>query len=146
MPAQPHYPDASESSELVSPMISFRQSQTAPHIVVEAEGTISGADVRRELAPLRDVLKSIEPGFTVMALYPDLVMLQSDAIGALFYYIARVFDAEPGLFLMVDGGRSPHPGLRAFVEQLGVEGQVRFAETIEDARRIINNREAGRSS
>ncbi|PEN13130.1 hypothetical protein CRI94_10800 [Longibacter salinarum] len=121
-------------------MISLRHSKTSPEIVVEAEGSVSGADVRRELAPMRDLLEDIEPGFVLMTVYPNLVMLQPDAIGALFYYVARVFDANPGLFILVDGGRSPHPGLRSFVQQLGIKGQVEFAATVEEAELIIERR------
>jgi len=119
-------------------MITYRQSNEPPHLVVEASGSISGAEVRRALNPVRERLDEIEPGFVMMALYPDLVMFKSDAVEALFYYIARVFDAEPGLFIMVDGNQSPHPGLRAFVEQLGESDQVQFVETADDAQALIN--------
>ena len=74
----------------------------------------------------------------MMALYPNLVMFKSDAVESLFYYIARVFEADPGLFIMVDGNQSPHPGLRTFVEQLGESDQVQFAETRDDAQSLIN--------
>jgi hypothetical protein len=128
---------AQEPQQVVVSMISLRQSSEPPQILVEAAGSVSGAEVRRELAPLRDFLKTLEPGFTVMAVYPDLVMLKNDAVESLFYFIARIFDAEPGRFLMVDGGRSPYPGLRAFIEQLGTDGQVIFTETVEEARAIM---------
>jgi hypothetical protein len=65
-------------------------------------------------------------------------MFKSDAVETLFYYIARVFESEPGLFIMVDGNQSPHPGLRAFVEQLGESGQVEFVETTDDAQALID--------
>jgi hypothetical protein len=119
-------------------MITYRQSAEPPHILVEASGSISGAEVRRALDPMRERLDTIEPGFVIMALYPDLVMFKSDAVETLFYYIARVFESEPGLFIMVDGNQSPHPGLRAFVEQLGESGQVEFVETTDDAQALID--------
>jgi len=127
-------------------MISYRHSTTAPHILVRASGSVSGAEVRQELAPLREHLESMEPGFTVLAVYPELVMLKPDAVGALFYYIARLFDAEPKHFIMVDGGQSPHPGLRAFVQQLGVEGQLQFIETLEKAEAFIRASEASKEN
>lgn len=119
-------------------MITYRQSNEPPHLVVEASGSISGAEVRRALNPMRERLNTIEPGFVIMALYPNLVMFKSDAVEALFYYIARVFDSEPGLFIMVDGNQSPHPGLRTFVEQLGESGQVEFVKTKDDAQALID--------
>lgn len=122
----------------ISPMITYRESSKPPHIIVKASGSISGAEVRRALRPMRERLNTIEPGFVMMALYPNLVMFKSDAVESLFYYIARVFESDPGLFIMVDGNRSPHPGLRAFVEQLGQSDQVQFVETRDDAQPLIN--------
>jgi len=119
-------------------MITYHPSDTPPHIVVEAEGFLSGPEVRRVLAPMKDHLRALEPGFVIMALYPDLVMLKGEAIETLFYYIARVFDADPGLFVMVDGNHSPHPGLRAFVEQLGEENQVQFVAAREEGEALID--------
>lgn len=119
-------------------MITYRESHEPPHLIVEASGSISGAEVRRALDPMRERLDTINPGFVMMALYPNLVMFKSDAVESLFYYIARVFDADPGLFIMVDGNQSPHPGLRAFVEQLGESDQVQFVETRGDAQAMVN--------
>lgn len=119
-------------------MITYHPSDIPPQIVVEAEGSLSGPEVRRVLAPMHDQLRELQPGFVIIALYPDLVMLKGDAIEALFYYIARVFDADPGLFVMVDGNHSPHPGLRAFVEQLSEENQVQFVATREEGEALID--------
>lgn len=118
-------------------MIRYRASDTPPHIIVEAEGKVSGSEVRRELSTLRRDVEALEPGFVVLAVYPDLVLLKAGAVGPLFYYIARIFDNDPGLFLLVDGGQSPHPGLRSFVTTLGLHDQVRFAATRDEADAII---------
>lgn len=120
-------------------MIRYRASDTPPHITVEARGEVSGAEVRRELSNLRRDLEALEPGFVVLALYPELILLKAGAVGPLFYYIARVFDNDPGLFVMVDGGQSPHPGLRSFVTTLGLTDQVRFAATRDEADAIIRD-------
>jgi hypothetical protein len=42
-------------------------------------------------------------------------------------------DANPGLCVFVDGGQSPHPGLRAFIHQIELGDQVAFVRTREAA-------------
>lgn len=110
-------------------MIRFHTQQHAPHLIIELEGEVSGGEVRRELAELPDVLASLPNRFIVMAVYPDVVLFKANAIGPLFYYVTHIFDADPAHVVFVDGGKSPHPGLRAFVERVGVDDQITFVPT-----------------
>jgi hypothetical protein len=114
-------------------MIRYRTQGRAPHLLFELEGRVTGTDVRRELADLPQVLASLPTDFVVLAVYPDVILFEADAIGPLFYFTTHIFDAEPGLCVFVDGGRPPHPGLRAFIEKIGLDDQVAFVLTRAEA-------------
>ena len=114
-------------------MIRYRTQPDAPHLVIELDDTVSGDDVRRELADLPEVLEALPDDFVMTAVYPDLTLLRFDAVGALFYYVAHIFDADPGLCVFVDGGQPHHPGLRAFIKKVGLDDQVAFVPTREEA-------------
>lgn len=114
-------------------MVRYRTQSEAPHLVIELDDTVSGEEVRRELADLPDTLSTLPDGFVMTAAYPDLTLLKFDAVGALFYFVAHIFDADPGLCVFVDGGQPHHPGLRAFIKKVGLDDQVAFVPTREDA-------------
>jgi hypothetical protein len=114
-------------------MVRYRTQSRAPHLLIELSGEVSGEEVRRELADLPDALASLPPDFVALAEYPAVILFKANAVGPLFYFVTHIFDAEPGLFVFVDGGQSPHPGLRAFVEQIGLDDQVAFVRTREEA-------------
>lgn len=114
-------------------MIRYRTQERAPHLVFELGGKVAGKDVRRELADLPDVLASLPKNFVMLAVYPEVILFEADAIGPLFYFITHIFDVDPGLCVFVDGGKSPHPGLRAFIEKIGLDDQVAFVPTEEEA-------------
>jgi len=114
-------------------MIRYRTQSEAPHLVIELGDTVSRPEVRRELGELSEDLRVLPDAFVMMAVYPDLALLKFDAVGALFYFVAQIFDADPGLCVFVDGGRTHHPGLRTFIEQVGLDDQVVFVPTNEAA-------------
>jgi hypothetical protein len=114
-------------------MIRYRTQSRAPHLLVELDGTVAGDQVRRAFRDLPDALSRLPAQFVMLASYPDLLLLESDAVGPLFYFVTHIFDADPGLCVFVDGGRSPHPGLRAFIERIGLDDQVHFVETPAEA-------------
>jgi hypothetical protein len=114
-------------------MIRYRTQSDAPHLVIELDDTVSGEEVRRELADLPGTLQTLPDGFVMTAIYPDLTLLRFDAVGALFYYVAHIFDAAPGLCVFMDGGQPHHPGLRAFIKKVGLDDQVAFVPTPEEA-------------
>jgi hypothetical protein len=114
-------------------MIRYRTQERAPHLLFELEGKVAGREVRRELADLPETLASLPPGFVVLAAYPDVILFEADAIGPLFYFITHIFEADPGLCVFVDGGKSPHPGLRTFIEKIGLDDQVVFVPTQKEA-------------
>jgi hypothetical protein len=114
-------------------MVRYRTQPEAPHLVIELDGSVSGEEVRRELAALPDDLSRLPEGFVAVAAYPDLSLFKAGAVGPLFYYVAHLFDADPGLCVFVDGGQTHHPGLRAFIEQIGIDDQVAFVPTREAA-------------
>lgn len=112
-------------------MVRFHTQRRAPHLVIELSGQVSGPKVRSELQDLPDTLSSLPPQFVALALYPNLTVLDADAVGPLFYFVAHLFDADPGLCVFVDGGRAHHPGLREFINQVGLKDQTVFAPTEE---------------
>lgn len=114
-------------------MIRYRTRSTAPHIRIELADTVSGTEVRRELDALPDDLATMPDGFVAMAVWSELALIRESALGPLFYYVTALLYADPGLFVLVDGGRSPHPGLRSFIEQVGVDDQVTFVASREQA-------------
>jgi len=114
-------------------MIRYRTQPDVPHLVIELDDTVSGEAARRELADLPEALQTLPDGFVMTAVYPDLTLLRFDAVGALFYFVAHVFDADPGLCVFVDGGQPHHPGLRAFIKKVGLDEQVAFVPTREEA-------------
>ena len=118
-------------------MIRYSTHPDAPHLVVELEGTISGATVKKELRTLPDDLASMPDQFVMLALYPDAGLVEAEALRPLFYLVAQVFEADPHLCVFVDGGHSPHPGLRSFINQIGLDGQVAFVRTKADAEKRI---------
>lgn len=114
-------------------MIRYRTQQEAPHLLIEIDDVVSGAEVRRDLDGLPEALQPLPEGFVALVVHPDVTLFKADAIGSLFYFVAHLFDADPGLCVFVDGGQSPHPGLRAFIEQIGLDDQVAFVPTREAA-------------
>jgi len=116
-----------------SSMVRFRTQQRAPHLSIELEGTVSGNDVRTAFANLPQVLRSLPDDFVALIEYPDVAYFKADAVGPLFYYVTHLFEADPGLCVFVDGGRSPHPGLRAFIKEIGLENQTVFVPTRNEA-------------
>jgi hypothetical protein len=114
-------------------MIRYRTQSRAPHLFIELEGTVDGEQVRHAFRDLPDALSRLPAQFVMLASYPDLLLLEADAVGPLFYFVTHIFDADPGLCVFVDGGRSPHPGLRAFIERIGLDDQVHFVETPAEA-------------
>lgn len=103
--------------------------ERAPQLVIELDGRVSGSEVRRGLADLPETLAALPSHFVALIVYPDVILFEAEAVGPLFYFVAHLFDADPGLCVFVDGGRSPHPGLRAFIEQIGLTDQVAFVPT-----------------
>jgi hypothetical protein len=118
-------------------MVHFRTQRQPPHLVIELQGEVSGNSVRRELTDLPSALSALPPNFVVMALYPHLTRVGDDAAGPLFYFVAHLFDADPGFCAFVDGAESPHPGLRSFIQRVAREDQVVFVPTEAEAQRRI---------
>ena len=114
-------------------MIRYGTHEDPPHLRIELDGHVAGANVRRTFADLPAALAALPSGFVAQVAYPDVVLFEADAIGPLFYYVTHLFDADPAFCVFVDGGSSPHPGLRAFVERLGLTDQVCFVPTREAA-------------
>jgi hypothetical protein len=114
-------------------MIRYRTQDDAPHLLIELDETVSGSEVRRELADLPDDLQALPLHFVALVVYPDVTLFKANAVGPLFYYVAHLFDADPGLCVFVDGGRSPHPGLRTFIDQIGLDDPVAFVRTQAEA-------------
>lgn len=114
-------------------MVHFRTQRQVPHLVIELSGVVSGESVRQELNDLPAVLSTLPPNFVMMVVYPNLTRVENDAVGALFYFVAHLFDADPGLCTFVDGGKSPHPGLRAFIERVARTDQIVFVPTQTEA-------------
>jgi hypothetical protein len=118
-------------------MIRYRTSTEPPHVVVEGAGVIRGDEVRRELANFIADLRAQPDGFVLLAEYPDLILIEPDAVEPLFYYIAHVFDADLGMAVFVTGGEQKHPGLREFMQRLGVGGQLHVVDTRDEADALI---------
>ena len=118
-------------------MARYRTQERAPHLLIELEGRVSGNAVREAFADLPDTLAALPSDFVVRVDYPDVILFEAEAIGPLFYFVTHLFDADPALCVFVDGGRSPHPGLRTFIEQIGLTDQVSFVPTQEAAEQRI---------
>lgn len=114
-------------------MIRYRTSDRAPHLVIELEGTIDEEEIHRTFTALPSTLSSLPAGFVLLTTYVDVVLFQAHALGPLFYNIVRIFDADPQLCVFVDGTNSPYPGLRQFIEQVGLADQVAFVPSRADA-------------
>lgn len=114
-------------------MVRYRTQERAPHLIIDLKGRVSGSAVRRAFADLPETLSSLPAGFVVRIAYPDVILFEAEAIGPLFYFVTHLFDANPGLCVFLNGGASPHPGLRSFVEQIGLTDQVCFVPTREAA-------------
>jgi hypothetical protein len=114
-------------------MVCYRTQERAPHLLIELEGRVSGSAVRQAFADLPGTLAGLPSDFVALIDYPDVILFEAEAIGPLFYFVTHLFEADPGLCVFVDGGRSPHPGLRAFIEQIGLTDQVAFVPTREAA-------------
>jgi hypothetical protein len=100
-------------------MIRYHTQPEAPHLLVELDGAVAGAEVREEVADLTDALSTLPDDLVMLATYPTVTLFKPDA--------------NPGLCVFVDGGQSPHPGLRAFIHQIELGDQVAFVRTREAA-------------
>lgn len=114
-------------------MIRLRTQQRAPHLVIELNDTVSGHDVRQELTNLPELLSTLPARFVALIVYSEVHFFEAETVGPLFYYVTHLFDADPGLCVFVDGGRSPHPGLRSFIHQIGLKDQSVFVPTRNEA-------------
>jgi hypothetical protein len=101
-------------------------------------GRVDGDGVCDGLRSLPDDVDALPSSFVVSALYPDVVYFAPDALAPLYYYAAVIADAQPGLFVLVNGSRSPAPELRAFIRRILPGGRVRLASTVEKAGRIVD--------
>lgn len=119
------------------PVIDYRTQEHAPHLLIELGGRISGNSVRRKFSDLPEVLASLPSHFVALVVYKDVLLFTTDAMGPLFYFITHLFDADPGLCVFVDDDTPTHPGLRSFIEQVGLDGQVSFLPTLEEANEQI---------
>lgn len=118
-------------------MIRYRTSTEPPHVVVEGAGVITGDEVRRELANFIADLRQQPDDFILLAEYPNLILIEPDAVEPLFYYIAHVFDANLGMAVFVTGGEQKHPGLREFMKRLDVEQRLHVVDTRAEADALI---------
>lgn len=127
-------------------MIRYRVTSTVPEVVVHASGVVTADSLRHAFGTFPDDLRALDPGFVLVVHHPALVMFETEAMGLLFTLIARVFDAEPGLVVFVDGGRTLNAGLRSFIERLDTEGRARFVPTKGEADRLVRRFGRGRPS
>lgn len=126
-------------------MIQYHIQSTAPHLRVELAGTLSEEDVARELGPLPDDLATVPENFVGLIVYPELRHIEEPAVGPMFYAATHLLHARPSFCVFVNGGHSPHPGLREYIERLCRNGQVVFVETEADAERHIAQHQTSRS-
>lgn len=118
-------------------MVAYRTQKTAPHLYVRAEGTVTLDEVERDLAGLDEALQKLPRGYALMMEYTELRTIAVEAVDRFYYYAAQAFEAEPGLFIMVSGGRTVHPGLREFVLRLDTENVVHIVDDRAEADRLI---------
>ena len=114
-------------------VIHFHTADEAPHLVIEMSGPMTRDAVCLGFDRFLTVLASLPPQFVMLATYPDVARIDPDAVGPLFSVVVRLFDADPGLCVFVDGGKSLHPGLRDFIIRVGGESQVAFVPTVAEA-------------
>jgi hypothetical protein len=114
-------------------VIHFHTSEEAPHLVIEMSGPMTRDAVCLGFDRFLTVLGSLPPQFVMLATYPDVPRIDPDAVGPLFSVVVRLFDADPGLCVFVNGGKSLHPGLRHFITRVGGESQVAFVPTVAEA-------------
>jgi hypothetical protein len=114
-------------------VIHFHTADEAPHLVIEMSGPMTRDAVCLGFDRFLTVLGSLPPQFVMLATYPDVARIDPDAVGPLFSVVVRLFDADPGLCVFVDGGKSLHPGLRDFIIRVGGESQVAFVPTVAEA-------------
>jgi hypothetical protein len=123
-------------------MIQYHLQSTAPHLRVDLAGTVSGDEVARELAPLPNDLATVPEGFMALIVYPDLHLIEEEAVGFLYNAVTYLLHARPARCVFVNGGYHPHPGLRKYIEQLARDGQVVFVATEADAKQHIEQHSA----
>lgn len=114
-------------------MIRYHTHDRAPHLTLELHGIISEEDLRSTLADLPTTLASLPADFVLLTTYADVLRFRAHAIGQLFYYVARIFDADPQLCVFVNGKSAVYPGLRLFIEKIGRPNQVAFVSSRADA-------------
>lgn len=129
---------------VLSPMIQYRLQSASPHLHVDLGGTVSGTEVTRELASLPADLTTVPEGFVGLITYPDLRLIEEEAVGPLFYAVTHLLHARPALCVFVDGGHTLHSGLRSHIKRLARDGQIVFVETEAEATRHIERHETPR--
>ncbi len=127
-------------------MIQYRLQSSPPHLRIDLADTVSRDEVRRELAPLPDDLTTVPEGFVALVVYPNLHLIEEDAVGPLYYAVTHLLHAQPARCVFVNGGHHTHPGLREYIERLARDGQVVFVETEADAAQHIEPLRASRRS
>lgn len=123
-------------------MIQYHLQSSAPHLRIDLSGTVSGDEVARELASLPDDLTTLPEEFMALIAYPELCLIEEDAVGPLFYAVTHLLHARPARCVFANGGHHLHPGLREYIERLARDGQVVFVESTADATRHIDQHRA----
>jgi hypothetical protein len=126
-------------------MIRYRITSSVPEVVVHASGVVTADSLRHAFDTFPGDLRTLDPGFVLVVHHPALVMFEAEAVGLIYTLVARVFDAEPGLVVFVDGGRTLNEGLRGFIDRLDTEGRARFVSTKQEADGLVRRFAAGRT-
>lgn len=120
-------------------MIRYHTYDHPPHLHLELDGTITGRDVRHVLADLPNALQRLPPAFLALITYADVLRFHTDATGPLFYFIAHILSAEPGLSIFVEGPPTSHAGLRHFISKVGRFDRLLFVREQKDAETFLRN-------
>ena len=125
-------------------MIQYHLESSAPHLRIDLSGTVSGDEVTRELASLPDDVAGLPEEFVALIVYPELYLIEEEAVGPLFYAVTHLLHARPARCVFANGGHHLHPGLREYIERLARDGQVVFVESEADATQHIEQRHTSR--
>jgi hypothetical protein len=60
-------------------MVRYTTQPDPPHLLFELDGTVSGGEVRRELAGLPEDLSELPDAFVMLAVYPNVTFFEADA-------------------------------------------------------------------
>lgn len=119
-------------------VVQMRPDEAA--VAVRLVGQVTGSDWLYQTTPLERDLQRRQPGFTFIMDCSDLVALEMEAVGIVYYLAQQLLRARPGAIVLINPD-ALRPNLRRFLLRCFEQRhKVHLFETVASASDFLNTR------